>query len=44
MIHCLGLEGQRGFATLGVTETYAATREKLTEYFGGKKNVMVERF
>ncbi len=29
---------------VGVTETYAATREKLTEYFGGKKNVMVERF
>ena len=44
LLQCLVLEGQRVFATLGVTETYAATREKLTEYFGGKKNVMVERF
>ena len=44
LIQCLGLEGKLVFATLGVAETYAATREKLTEYFGGKKNVMVERF
>ena len=44
LIHRLGLEGQRVFTTLGVAETYSATREKLTEYFGGKKNVMVERF
>ena len=43
LLHCLVLEGQRVFATLGVTETYTATREKLTEYFGAKKNVMVER-
>ncbi len=27
LIHCLGLEGQCVFATVGVAETYAGTRK-----------------
>ena len=30
LLHCIGIEGQRIFATLGTSETYREARERLT--------------
>ena len=42
LIHCIGMEGQRIFATLCTSETCKEAIERLTQFFGKSKNVMVE--
>ena len=44
LIHCIGMEGQRIFATICTSETYKEARERLTQFFGKSKHVMVERY
>ncbi len=44
LLHCIGMEGQRIFATLGTSETYKEARERLTQFFGKSKDVVVERY
>ena len=44
LLQCIGMEGQRLFATLGTSETYKGTRERLKQSFGKTKNVIVQRY
>eukprot|EP00118_Oscarella_pearsei_P020264 m.218920 g.218920 ORF g.218920 m.218920 type:complete len:1393 (+) comp39915_c0_seq7:688-4866(+) len=44
LLHCLGVEGQRVFETLGTAESYDGARTMLADYFGPHLNVMAERY
>ena len=44
LVHCLGTEGQRIFASLAETDTYSTAVTALRNHFGPKRSVMMERY
>ena len=42
--HCLGVEGQRIFRTLGLPTTYQETVALLTDHFTGQQRVLLRRY
>ena len=44
LAYCLGIEGQRIFASLTETDTYATAVTALRNHFGPKRSVMMERY
>ncbi|XP_006821806.1 uncharacterized protein LOC102801680 [Saccoglossus kowalevskii] len=43
LLHCLGIEGQRIFQSLGDCPTYKVVVDKLESHFGPRKSVILER-
>ncbi|XP_077862849.1 uncharacterized protein LOC144344984 [Saccoglossus kowalevskii] len=43
LLHCLGIEGQRIFQSLGDCPTYKDVVDKLESHFGPRKSVILER-
>ena len=42
--HCLGVEGQRIFRTLGTPATYDEAVALLTEHFSGQQRILLRRY